>query len=74
MEAQLELETHYGQVRALYALTREAVQRYGGTLQPFAGDQIMALFVVPLAQEAHAQLNWRPCTTWRPRWRRTTGR
>src|SRR5262249_19893505 len=53
--ALLELETHYRQLSALYALAREAVQRYGGTLQPVAGDQILALFGAPLAQEAHAQ-------------------
>src|ERR1043166_9427141 len=29
-------------LRALYALAREAVQRYGGTLQPVVGAQIMA--------------------------------
>jgi DNA-binding winged helix-turn-helix (wHTH) protein/tetratricopeptide (TPR) repeat protein len=53
--AALELETHYRQLSALYALTREAVQRYGGTLQPLAGDQIVAIFGAPLAQEEHAQ-------------------
>jgi DNA-binding winged helix-turn-helix (wHTH) protein/tetratricopeptide (TPR) repeat protein/class 3 adenylate cyclase len=53
--ALLELETHYCQLSALYALTREAVQRYGGTLQPLAGEQIVAIFGVPLAQEEHAQ-------------------
>jgi DNA-binding winged helix-turn-helix (wHTH) protein/class 3 adenylate cyclase/tetratricopeptide (TPR) repeat protein len=51
----LELETYYRQLSALYALAREAVQRYGGTLQPLASEQIMALFGVPLAQEEHAQ-------------------
>jgi DNA-binding winged helix-turn-helix (wHTH) protein/tetratricopeptide (TPR) repeat protein len=51
----LALETHYRQLSALYALAREAVQRYGGTLQPLAGDQILALFGAPLAQEEHAQ-------------------
>jgi DNA-binding winged helix-turn-helix (wHTH) protein/tetratricopeptide (TPR) repeat protein/class 3 adenylate cyclase len=50
-----ELETHYRQLSALYGLAREAVQRYGGTLQPFAGDHIVALFGAPLAQEEHAQ-------------------
>jgi DNA-binding winged helix-turn-helix (wHTH) protein/class 3 adenylate cyclase len=53
--AALELEMHYRQLSALYALAREAVQRYGGALQPLAGEQIMAIFGAPLAQEAHAQ-------------------
>jgi DNA-binding winged helix-turn-helix (wHTH) protein/class 3 adenylate cyclase/tetratricopeptide (TPR) repeat protein len=53
--APLELETHYRQLSALYALARDAVQRYGGTLQPVAGEQILALFGAPLAQEEHAQ-------------------
>jgi class 3 adenylate cyclase len=51
----LELETHYRQLSALYALAWEAVQRYGGTLQPLAGEQILAIFGAPLAQEEHAQ-------------------
>src|SRR4029434_6282282 len=49
------LETHYRQLSALYALVRDVVQRYGGTLQPLAGEQILAIFGAPLAQEAHAQ-------------------
>jgi class 3 adenylate cyclase len=53
--APLELEIHYCQLSALYALAREAVQRYGGTLQPLAGEQILALFGAPLAQEDHAR-------------------
>jgi class 3 adenylate cyclase len=55
MGALLELEIHYRRLSALYALVREAVQRYGGTLQPLAGEQIMAIFGVPLTQEEHAQ-------------------
>jgi adenylate cyclase len=50
----LDLETHYRQLRALYGLARDAVQRYGGTLQPVVGEQIMAIFGAPLAQEEHA--------------------
>jgi class 3 adenylate cyclase len=55
MGALLELEMHYRQLSALYARVREAVQRYGGTLQPLAGEQIMAIFGAPLTQEEHAQ-------------------
>ena len=50
-----EIEPHYNAVRALYTLAREAVQRYGGTLQPLVGEQIMAIFGAPLAQEDHAR-------------------
>ncbi len=53
--AALALETHYRQLSVLYVWAREAVQRYGGTLQPVAGDQIIAIFGAPLAQEEHAQ-------------------
>src|SRR3954449_10740549 len=53
--AQREVEPHYNALRALYALAREAVQRYGGTLQPVVGAQIMAIFGAPLAQEDHAR-------------------
>src|SRR5438309_1914782 len=50
-----EVEPHYNALRALYALAREVVQRYGGTLQPVVGAQIMAIFGAPLAQEDHAR-------------------
>src|SRR5262249_4112689 len=46
---------HYRQWSTLYALARDAVQRYGGTLQPLVGEQFLAFFGVPLAQEEHAQ-------------------
>jgi hypothetical protein len=42
-------------LRALYALAREVVQRYGGTLQPLVSAQIMAIFEAPLAQEEHTR-------------------
>jgi len=50
-----EVEPHYNALRVLYTLAREAVQRYGGTLQPVVGEQIMAIFGAPLAQEDHAR-------------------
>src|SRR6266540_1144828 len=53
--APLEVEPHYRALQALSALAQEAVQRYGGTLQPVVGDQILALFGAPRAQEDHAR-------------------
>jgi class 3 adenylate cyclase/DNA-binding winged helix-turn-helix (wHTH) protein len=49
------LDTLHSLMRALYALTRSEVHRYGGLLQHVAGDRLMALFGVPVAQEDHAQ-------------------
>jgi class 3 adenylate cyclase/DNA-binding winged helix-turn-helix (wHTH) protein len=51
----LELEPHYHALQAFSALAREVVQRYGGTLQPVVGNQLLALFGAPLAQEDHAR-------------------
>jgi DNA-binding winged helix-turn-helix (wHTH) protein len=51
----LEVEPYYSALRALHALVREAVQRYGGTLQPLVSEQITAIFGAPLAQEDHAR-------------------
>jgi DNA-binding winged helix-turn-helix (wHTH) protein/tetratricopeptide (TPR) repeat protein len=42
-------------MRALYELARSEMQRYGGTLQHLAGDRLMILFGVPVAQEDHAR-------------------
>ena len=50
-----EPERHYRQVRALSTLARDAVQQYGGTLQPVVGECIIAVFGAPIAQEEHAQ-------------------
>jgi class 3 adenylate cyclase len=51
----LGLDALHSLMRVLYALARSEVQRYGGTLQPVAGDRFMALFGVPVAQEDHAR-------------------
>jgi DNA-binding winged helix-turn-helix (wHTH) protein/class 3 adenylate cyclase len=50
-----ELEARYLQMHDIYALARNAVQRYRGTLQPVVGERIMAVFGAPVAQEDHAQ-------------------
>ncbi len=51
----LGLDTLHSLMHTLYALARSEVHRYGGTLQPVAGDRLMALFGVPVAQEDHAR-------------------
>jgi DNA-binding winged helix-turn-helix (wHTH) protein len=48
-------EARFQQMQAIHALARQAVQRYGGTLQPVVGEHIIAVFGAPLAQEDHAQ-------------------
>ncbi len=49
-----EREARYRQLHDLYILARDAVQGYGGTLQPVVGDQVLAVFGAPVAQEDHA--------------------
>jgi predicted ATPase/DNA-binding winged helix-turn-helix (wHTH) protein/class 3 adenylate cyclase len=60
VEAQMESgpeepERRHDQMHMLYTLARDAVQRYGGTLRPVAGEYLLAVFGAPLAQEDHAQ-------------------
>jgi class 3 adenylate cyclase len=50
-----EPERQYRQMHMLYTLTRDAVQRYGGTLQPVVGEYMLGVFGAPMAQEDHAQ-------------------
>ena len=38
-------------LRRYYALAREAIERYGGTIEKFIGDAVAALFGFPLAHE-----------------------
>jgi class 3 adenylate cyclase len=42
-------------MQRLFGLCREAVERFGGTVDKFTGDGIMALFGAPAAQEDHAR-------------------
>jgi class 3 adenylate cyclase/tetratricopeptide (TPR) repeat protein len=55
LHERLGLDALHSLMRVLYALARSEVHRYGGTLQPVAGDRFMALFGVPMAQEDHAR-------------------
>jgi DNA-binding winged helix-turn-helix (wHTH) protein/class 3 adenylate cyclase/tetratricopeptide (TPR) repeat protein len=50
-----EPEAWSRQMRALYVLARDAVQRHGGILRPVMGESIIAVFGAPTAQEDHAQ-------------------
>src|SRR5262249_35696860 len=49
-----ETEARYDQMRALHVLAQEAVQGYGGTVQPVVGEWFLAVFGAPVAQEDHA--------------------
>ncbi len=52
---ELGLDTLHSRMQVLYDLVQRAVSRYGGHLQPLAGDYVLAVFGAPLAQEDHAQ-------------------
>jgi predicted ATPase/DNA-binding winged helix-turn-helix (wHTH) protein/class 3 adenylate cyclase len=54
-QTSVDLETLHSQMHALYALAQREVHQYGGTIQQVAGDRLLAMFGVPLAQEDHAQ-------------------
>jgi class 3 adenylate cyclase/tetratricopeptide (TPR) repeat protein len=49
------VESYYRALHALAACAQETVQRYGGTLQPVIGADLLALFGAPQAQEDHAR-------------------
>ena len=48
-------------MRELYDLLRREVQRYGGMIQPVAGDRFLALFGLPVARKITLDA---PC--WQP--------
>ncbi|HEY7496384.1 MAG TPA: AAA family ATPase, partial [Candidatus Tectomicrobia bacterium] len=50
-----DLDHLFRQMRALYRLIRQAVEQYGGTIQPITGNRFLAVFGAPMAQEDHAQ-------------------
>lgn len=52
---QLDLDTLYDIMQALYDVVQHVVQPYGGTLQPAIGEHLIAIFGAPVAHEDHAQ-------------------
>src|SRR5262245_5437584 len=48
-----DLDALYSLMQSFYACVQDAVQQYGGTLQPPMGDRVLAMFGAPLAQEDH---------------------
>jgi predicted ATPase/class 3 adenylate cyclase len=48
-----DLDALYNLMQSFYACVQDAVQQYGGTLQPPMGDRVLAMFGAPLAQEDH---------------------
>src|SRR5215475_10393167 len=52
-QASDDLDALYSLMQAFYGCVQDAVQQYGGTLQPPMGDRVLAMFGAPLAQEDH---------------------
>ena len=54
-QAQAGLDALHGEMRTLFTLTQEMVDRYGGVIHHVAGTRLLALFGAPVAQEDHAR-------------------
>jgi DNA-binding winged helix-turn-helix (wHTH) protein len=55
VQAQAGLDALHGEMGALFNLSQEMVDRYGGVIHHVAGTRLLALFGAPLAQEDHAR-------------------
>lgn len=55
LERELEEERFRALLERFFEVAVESVQRYGGVLDKFTGDGIVALFGAPVAQEDHAR-------------------
>jgi DNA-binding winged helix-turn-helix (wHTH) protein len=55
VQPQAGLDALHGEMGALFTLTQEMVDRYGGVIHHVAGTRLLALFGAPLAQEDHAR-------------------
>jgi class 3 adenylate cyclase len=53
--ARLGAEAMHRLMQAFFAMARQVMQRYGGTLTHVVGDGFLALFGAPMAQEDHAR-------------------
>jgi class 3 adenylate cyclase/tetratricopeptide (TPR) repeat protein len=51
----LDSEYWRGLLARFFAITTDAVERLGGTIDKFTGDGVMALFGAPISQEDHAR-------------------
>ncbi|MGH9037443.1 MAG: AAA family ATPase, partial [Acidimicrobiia bacterium] len=55
LQEQLDPEVWAGIMGRFVAILAEGVRRFGGTVDKFTGDGIMAIFGAPVAQEDHAR-------------------
>ena len=56
LQEELDVETWAGIVDRFVGILAEVVRRFGGTVDKFTGDGIMAVFGAPVALEDHACL------------------
>jgi len=52
---QVDPEDVSARIRPYHALLREEIERYGGTVEKFIGDAVMAVFGAPVAHEDDAE-------------------
>ena len=55
LQARGGLDALHRQMRTLYTLTQQEVQRYGGTLHSVVSTRLLAIFGAPVAHEDHAR-------------------
>jgi class 3 adenylate cyclase len=55
LQERLDAEAWAGIIGRFAQILAEGVRRFGGTVDKFTGDGIMALFGAPVAQEDHAR-------------------
>ena len=55
LQARAGLDALHSQMRTLYTLAQQEVQRYGGSIHSMAGTRLLAIFGAPMTQEDHAR-------------------